>query len=204
MVERQFRNRVTPRLPSSTVRCFIHLILSFEGSVNTTTATNGHWAGPEPSTSSSSRARPSSGTFTKRDTIFTPTSTATITGSQSQEEPLPEGWEMRFDQYGRKYYVDHTTKSTTWERPSTTPLPIGFVIWVIWGGSASCRDCRWEMRRDPRGRVYYVDHNTRTTTWQRPTADMLEAHEQWQSGRDQVQNFFYKSIDHYTKKTWIL
>lgn len=43
---------------------------------------------------------------------------------------------MRFDQYGRKYYVDHTTKSTTWERPSTTPLPSG-----------------WEMRRDPRGRV---------------------------------------------------
>ena len=34
--------------------------------------------------------------------------------------------------------------------------------------------------------VYYVDHNTRTTTWQRPTADMLEAHEQWQSGRDQA------------------
>lgn len=45
---------------------------------------------------------------------------------------------------------------------------------------------RWEMRRDPRGRVYYVDHNTRTTTWQRPTADMLEAHELWQSNRDQA------------------
>lgn len=42
------------------------------------------------------------------------------------------------------------------------------------------------MRRDPRGRVYYVDHNTRTTTWQRPTADMLEAHELWQSNRDQA------------------
>ncbi|PIO60652.1 WW domain protein [Teladorsagia circumcincta] len=51
------------------------------------------------------------------------------------EERLPDGWEMRYDQYGRKYYVDHTTKSTTWERPSTQPLPSG-----------------WEMRRDPRGR----------------------------------------------------
>ena len=48
----------------------------------------------------------------------------------------------------------------------------------------SCFCQGWEMRRDPRGRVYYVDHNTRTTTWQRPTADMLEAHEQWQSGRE--------------------
>lgn len=42
------------------------------------------------------------------------------------------------------------------------------------------------MRRDPRGRVYYVDHNTRTTTWQRPTADMLQARDLWQSNRDQA------------------
>ena len=44
----------------------------------------------------------------------------------------------------------------------------------------------WEMRRDPRGRVYYVDHNSRTTTWQRPTADMLNAYRQFQGGRDQA------------------
>lgn len=53
------------------------------------------------------------------------------------------------------------------------------------------------MRRDTRGRVYYVDHNTRTTTWQRPTTDMIVAHEQWQSGRDQAmhqweQRFLYQ------------
>ncbi|CAI4227687.1 unnamed protein product [Auanema sp. JU1783] len=114
----------------------------------------------EASTSGISR-RPSAGK--SRDTI------ATQQQNNPQEEQLPEGWERRFDQYGRKYYVDHTTKSTTWERPSSTPLPSG-----------------WEMRRDPRGRVYYVDHNTRTTTWQRPTADMIVAHEQWQSGRDQA------------------
>ena len=52
-------------------------------------------------------------------------------------------WEVRFDKYSRRYYVDHNTRSTTWERPQ--PLPAG-----------------WEMRRDPRGRVYYVDHNTRS------------------------------------------
>lgn len=27
----------------------------------------------------------------------------------------------------------------------------------------------WEERRDQHNRVYYVDHNTRTTTWKRPT-----------------------------------
>lgn len=68
---------------------------------------------------------------------------ATITTTEYHEE-LPAGWEVRFDRYGRKYYVDHNTKSTTWEIPLQEALPPG-----------------WEIRRDERGRVYYVDHNTR-------------------------------------------
>lgn len=80
---------------------------------------------------------------------------------QQEEEELPTGWEARFDQYGRRYYVDHNTRSTYWEKP--TPLPPG-----------------WEMRRDNRGRVYYVDHNTRTTTWQRPNSERLLHYQQWQ------------------------
>jgi E3 ubiquitin-protein ligase NEDD4 len=35
--------------------------------------------------------------------------------------PLPQGWERRVDQLGRIYYVDHSTRSTTWTRPSTLP-----------------------------------------------------------------------------------
>lgn len=54
-------------------------------------------------------------------------STGAANGSAATDERLPEGWELRYDAYGRKYYVDHTTKSTTWERPSTTPLPSGSV-----------------------------------------------------------------------------
>ncbi|KAL3070543.1 hypothetical protein niasHT_032333 [Heterodera trifolii] len=97
----------------------------------------------------------------ERDTIMPQ---PPITPSKQNEEPLPEGWEMRMDQYGRRYYVDHTTKSTTWARPSSVPLPPG-----------------WESRRGPRGCVYYVHHNTRTTTWQRPKADMLAAYERSQA-----------------------
>lgn len=37
---------------------------------------------------------------------------------------------------------------------------------------------------DPRGRVYYVDHNTRTTTWQRPNTDMLNNYSAWQDHRN--------------------
>lgn len=47
--------------------------------------------------------------------------------STNDEEPLPAGWEMRHDPYGRPYWCDHTTKSTTWERPSNKPLPAGCV-----------------------------------------------------------------------------
>lgn len=39
---------------------------------------------------------------------------------------------------------------------------------------------RWERRTDSRGRTYYVDHNTRTTTWQRPTAETVRNFENWQ------------------------
>ncbi|CAI5782268.1 NEDD4-like E3 ubiquitin-protein ligase WWP2 [Podarcis lilfordi] len=81
-------------------------------------------------------------------------------------EVLPSGWEQRELPNGRVYYVDHNTKTTTWERP----LPPG-----------------WEKRVDPRGRYYYVDHNTRTTTWQRPTAEYVRNYEQWQSQRNQLQ-----------------
>ncbi|OQV23506.1 E3 ubiquitin-protein ligase Su(dx) [Hypsibius exemplaris] len=83
------------------------------------------------------------------------------------QEPLPQGWEERLDEVGRPYYVDHNSRSTTWERPQ--PLPQG-----------------WESRRDARGRIYYVDHNTRTTTWQRPTANALRNFQQWQTNRTQV------------------
>ncbi|EFN88071.1 E3 ubiquitin-protein ligase Su(dx) [Harpegnathos saltator] len=93
------------------------------------------------------------------------------------EEPLPTGWEMRYDVYGRRYYVDHNTRSTSWERPQ--PLPAG-----------------WEVRRDPRGRIYYVDHNTRSTTWQRPNTERLQHFQHWQGERQYVvqqgnQRFLY-------------
>jgi len=87
--------------------------------------------------------------------------------SNGAEEPLPAGWEMRYDIYERRYYVDHNTRSTSWERPQ--PLPPG-----------------WEIRRDPRGRIYYVDHNTRTTTWQRPNTERLQHYQHWQGEREHV------------------
>jgi len=75
-------------------------------------------------------------------------------------------WESKVDQHGRTYYVNHNTRSTTWERPQS--LPSG-----------------WEQRSDPLGRVYYVDHNTRTTTWQRPNTDMINNLNNFHSWREE-------------------
>ena len=44
--------------------------------------------------------------------------------------------------------------------------------------------CSWERRVDARGRTYYVDHNSRTTTWQRPTAESVDHYNQWRSNQE--------------------
>uniref|UniRef100_A0A7N8XH25 E3 ubiquitin-protein ligase n=1 Tax=Mastacembelus armatus TaxID=205130 RepID=A0A7N8XH25_9TELE len=93
------------------------------------------------------------------------------TTTESTTDSLPAGWEQRVLPHGRVYYVDHNTKTTTWERP----LPPG-----------------WEKRVDQRGRFYYVDHNTRTTTWQRPTAESVRNYQQWQSQRSQLQGAMHQ------------
>ncbi|GBE82605.1 ubiquitin-protein ligase [Sparassis latifolia] len=133
---------------------------------------------------------------------------------EDQFGPLPPGWERRIDPLGRTYYVDHNTRSTTWNRPSASQtvnthaqdgetnaardqhnrrilvddmLEAGN---VARNGSATAHSntaaaaiaasnnlttsgagplpAGWEERYTPEGRPYYVDHNTRTTTWVDP------------------------------------
>ncbi|KAM4572592.1 NEDD4-like E3 ubiquitin-protein ligase WWP2 isoform 1-T1 [Odontesthes bonariensis] len=111
-------------------------------------------------------------------TLAEPNPSATSNSEQTSNsatevttDSLPAGWEQRVLPHGRVYYVDHNTKTTTWERP----LPPG-----------------WEKRVDQRGRFYYVDHNTRTTTWQRPTAESVRSYQQWQSQRSQLQGAMHQ------------
>lgn len=39
------------------------------------------------------------------------------------EEPLPPAWEARMDSHGRIFYIDHTTRTTSWQRPTTHGRP---------------------------------------------------------------------------------
>ena len=68
------------------------------------------------------------------------------------EYDLPFGWEVRVDEKGDKYYVDHITCTTTWDKPEV--IPDG-----------------WEERFTEDYRRYYVDRNTGTTSWELPRRD---------------------------------
>ena len=102
---------------------------------------------------------------------MTPTG-ATTAGSGE----LPAGWEQRFTQEGRSYFVDHNNRRTTWVDPrrqqyirvygqrnsnesSIQPQPVSQLGPLPSG---------WEMRLTNTARVYFVDHNTKTTTWDDP------------------------------------
>ncbi|XP_027004982.2 NEDD4-like E3 ubiquitin-protein ligase WWP1 isoform X1 [Tachysurus fulvidraco] len=130
--------------------------------------------GAAAASSSSSAADAASGTSTVTDAAKPRQQQPNV----STSDPLPSGWEQRKDPHGRTYYVDHNTRTTTWERPQ--PLPPG-----------------WERRVDTRGRIYYVDHNTRTTTWQRPTMESVRNFEQWQSQRSQLQGAMHQFNQRY-------
>lgn len=63
-----------------------------------------------------------------------------------------------FDNQGRSYYVNHSSKTTQWEDPRRmdshvfdTPLPNGY-----------------EMRYTKEGQVYFYNRHTKTLTFQDP------------------------------------
>lgn len=146
--------------------------------------------------------------------------TRNFAATEDQQGPLPPGWERRVDHLGRTYYVDHNSRTTTWNRPSTnaavanveqqneadgaraghnrriladdlldtqqstiarttstTPASGGALN--LGAGTAQTTPGvgslppGWEERHTPEGRPYYVDHNTRTTTWVDPRRQTL-------------------------------
>ncbi|GAA6057773.1 hypothetical protein JCM3770_006839 [Rhodotorula araucariae] len=101
----------------------------------------------------------------------TQASSATTQGSG----PLPAGWEQRFTPEGRPYFVDHNTRTTTWVDPRRQQLlrvmgPNGNNLTVQPQSVSQLGPLPsgWEMRLTSTARVYFVDHNTKTTTWDDP------------------------------------
>ncbi|KAG2469598.1 WWP2 ligase, partial [Polypterus senegalus] len=144
-----------------------HLRFTVNGESNTNSIENGRNSPScgvlpsSPETSLSSQPQNESATRTVH-----PEETNLPVSADSTEQPaaviqnldaLPQGWEQRVLPNGRVYYVDHNTRTTTWERPlppgmiQEPPLPPG-----------------WEMKYTNEGVRYFVDHNTRTTTFKDP------------------------------------
>ncbi|CCE62744.1 hypothetical protein TPHA_0D01030 [Tetrapisispora phaffii CBS 4417] len=86
---------------------------------------------------------------------------------------LPSGWEQRFTPEGRAYFVDHNTRTTTWVDPRRqqyirTYGPTNTTIQQQPVSQLGPLPSGWEMRLTNTARVYFVDHNTKTTTWDDP------------------------------------
>ncbi|MCJ1389209.1 hypothetical protein MMC18_002064 [Xylographa bjoerkii] len=178
-----------------------------------------HSASPGPSTTGGATT-PSASTSTATVTNGTnqPNGTRNFSTFEDNQGRLPAGWERREDNLGRTYYVDHTTRSTTWTRPTASydrgnqrtqmeantqmerrahqnrMLPedrtganspslaeaasssgagntANAVSMMATGATTNGTGelpAGWEQRHTPEGRAYFVDHNTRTTTWVDP------------------------------------
>lgn len=73
----------------------------------------------------------------------------------------PEGWQRQDSEADRLYFVETSTSRTTAVMSSR--------LWVeMLDQKEPGLPVGWESRKDRFGRTYYVDHNTRTTSWVRP------------------------------------
>ncbi|KAJ5859766.1 hypothetical protein N7534_005043 [Penicillium rubens] len=93
---------------------------------------------------------------------------------------LPPGWERRVTPEGRPYFVDHNTRTTTWVDPRRQQYIRMYGQGQTTGGANNTTiqqqpvsqlgplPSGWEMRLTNTARVYFVDHNTKTTTWDDP------------------------------------
>ena len=86
-----------------------------------------------------------------------------------EETPLPPGWEMKVTEAGNKYFVDHNEEVTTWIDPRTgvSHEPGKFFTRQVSGELGPLPD-GWEEKILPDGKLFYVDHNSKKTTWEDP------------------------------------
>lgn len=74
----------------------------------------------------------------------------------SDTDILPAGWEYVYSKSGKLFYYNHSSKKTTWEKPTEhdkLPLPKGWI----------------EMRSKVCNNVYYMNYKTDETQWEYPT-----------------------------------
>uniref|UniRef100_A0A3Q2P882 E3 ubiquitin-protein ligase n=1 Tax=Fundulus heteroclitus TaxID=8078 RepID=A0A3Q2P882_FUNHE len=164
--------------------------------------TSGPSSAPDSSPSTSSSRTSAPGAASTRQPTGNATPSLPPRVPSVNPAPLPPGWERRVDQMGRVYFVDHITRTTTWQRPTMETVR-NYEQWqhqqsqlqgamqqfnqrFIYGiqDQASAAQNKefdplgslphgWEKRTDANGRVYFVHHPTRSTQWEDPRTQGL-------------------------------
>lgn len=91
---------------------------------------------------------------------------------QDDKTPLPYGWEQAYTAEGQVYYINHTTRTTTWDDPRKTVVPTtarppvnsspqAFNVEVVFGPLPD----GWEQAQTEDGTTYFINHRDKTTSW---------------------------------------
>uniref|UniRef100_A0A2I3MUS5 HECT-type E3 ubiquitin transferase n=3 Tax=Cercopithecinae TaxID=9528 RepID=A0A2I3MUS5_PAPAN len=100
---------------------------------------------------------------------------------------LPPGWEMRIAPNGRPFFIDHNTKTTTWEDPR-----LKFPVHMRSKTSLNPNDLGplppgWEERIHLDGRTFYIDHSSQVLCGENDTRESVPSYDskitQWEDPR---------------------
>ncbi|KRT83092.1 hypothetical protein AMK59_4293 [Oryctes borbonicus] len=91
-----------------------------------------------------------------------------------QTDGLPPGWSIQVAPNGRIFFIDHNERTTSWVDPRTgraSPMPNQLTTTMI--NRKPDDDLGplpegWEERVHSDGRIFFIDHNTRSTQWEDP------------------------------------
>lgn len=202
----QYHSSNQHRSPSPRTPVEFHSLCDEMRNVNISAAAAGEQRSSQIEHGSNSRhssRRGSAQTSTGEEHPANPVLLPTTTG-------LPPGWEEKRDSKGRRYYINHNNRTTTWTRPlvqrtseaapapsppSPSAAPSSAAAQNSAGLSQSPTPSQpsapteespqhtpspeasresgflpvgWEVRSAPNGRPFFIDHNTKTTTWEDP------------------------------------
>ncbi|XP_028177006.1 E3 ubiquitin-protein ligase Nedd-4 isoform X2 [Ostrinia furnacalis] len=156
----------------------IEIVDAAEATEQSLTFDENHFSTPVGGLSPRARRRTTSSLEDSEDetdgsTESTRSSSASSTGSQNlpNSDGLPPGWTMQRAPNGRIFFIDHNQKTTTWIDPRTgcaSHLPSAAAAASAEADELGALPEGWEERVHTDGRIFFIDHNTRTTQWEDP------------------------------------
>jgi len=120
--------------------------------------------------------RPSESSTTEGEVLAPTAPRPQTTTRDTNSEGLPQGWSVQVAPNGRMFFIDHNKRATTWVdprsgRPSTLPRQLQNQTPANRSYQEETLGALpegWEERVHSDGRIFYIDHNTRTTQWDDP------------------------------------